>query len=212
MSKKRERKNPEKRREEIITAARRLFANQGYEKTTMKQVVEEAGTSIGNCYFYFSNKMDLYQGVVDAVNQEISGLVVAAIVQMESPHEKLAAAVYFGVMAVLKLADSAALILTGTDHPEIRHIILDHYTKRVYRFLKRNPVVTGKMDLDMIAVAWQGAMFNLIERHVKEESQKDAREVARFLVGWNLRALNTSENAITEARRNVERKYDVLYG
>src|SRR2546425_11549934 len=41
-------------RKRIITAARDLFVRQGYQPTTMQQIVQEAGTSIGNCYFYFS--------------------------------------------------------------------------------------------------------------------------------------------------------------
>lgn len=212
MDKKRERKNPEKRRQEIIVAARRLFADQGYDNTTMQQVVKEAGTSIGNCYFYFSNKMELYQGVVEAVNQEISALVDTAIIQVESPYEKLAAAVYYGVMAVLELTESAASILTGTDHPDIRQSIQDHYTKRVYRFLKRNPAVTGDLDLEMTSVAWQGAMFNLIERYVKEKTGKAPEEVAGFLVKWNLRALNTPEEFIDEVLSAVGRKYNEQYG
>jgi len=208
MSGKRERKNPDVRRDEIITAARLLFAHQGFGNTTMQQVVNEAGTSIGNCYFYFPNKVELYRGVVESVNSEISDLVDSAIMQMNTPYEKLAAAVYYGVMSVLELIDSAALILTGTDHPDIRRSIIDHYTKRIFRFLRRNPAITGDLDLEMTSIAWQGGMFNLIERYVKDKSDVKVTEVARFLVRWNLRALNATEETIGEALKIVERKYN----
>ncbi|MCF7805398.1 MAG: TetR/AcrR family transcriptional regulator [Candidatus Marinimicrobia bacterium] len=206
------RKQPDERKKEIIDAARDLFASQGYDNTTMQQVVEKAGTSIGNCYFYFSNKKELYQGVVESVNEEISGVVDTAIREMNSPYEKLAAAVYYGARTVLELSESAGAILTGTDHPEIRRNILNHYTRRIYRFLKRNPVITGDINLELASAAWQGAIFNLIERQTAGQFDGDAQTVARFLVRWNLRALNAPDAEINSALETVERHYREEYG
>lgn len=52
-------------RTRILAAARKLFAQKGYEATTMQQVVREAGTSIGNAYFYFENKEGLVKALVE---------------------------------------------------------------------------------------------------------------------------------------------------
>src|SRR5688572_30253939 len=48
----------------IVAAAQKLFAEKGFEATTMQDIVHEAGTSIGNLYFYFKNKEDLLQHLV----------------------------------------------------------------------------------------------------------------------------------------------------
>src|ERR671920_2372972 len=43
-------------RERILEAALRLFAERGYEATTMRDVAREAGASLGLAYRYFASK------------------------------------------------------------------------------------------------------------------------------------------------------------
>src|SRR5688500_20157548 len=50
----------------LLRAAAKLFASQGYEATTMQDIVKEAHTSIGNAYFYFPNKEALMWALVES--------------------------------------------------------------------------------------------------------------------------------------------------
>jgi AcrR family transcriptional regulator len=50
----------------IVAAACALFAETGYEQTTMAAVASRAGTSIGNVYKYFAGKEQLFDAVVPA--------------------------------------------------------------------------------------------------------------------------------------------------
>ena len=52
MSKKNERNTKGK----IITAAWDLFYEQGYDNTTVEEIIEESGTSKGSFYHYFEGK------------------------------------------------------------------------------------------------------------------------------------------------------------
>ena len=54
------------RREEILSAAEKLFDANGYAATTMDAVAAEAGVSKGSIYNYFKNKQDLFAQVVAA--------------------------------------------------------------------------------------------------------------------------------------------------
>ncbi|MBL8209121.1 MAG: TetR/AcrR family transcriptional regulator [Bryobacterales bacterium] len=45
---------------EILEAARRVFARNGYNETTVDQIAEEAGVAKGTVYLYFSSKHDLF--------------------------------------------------------------------------------------------------------------------------------------------------------
>ncbi|WP_173917496.1 TetR/AcrR family transcriptional regulator [Halobacillus sp. Marseille-Q1614] len=53
------------RRNKILTAAKRVFIEHGYERTTMKHVMEAAEVSRGGLYQYFSNKEDLYEAILE---------------------------------------------------------------------------------------------------------------------------------------------------
>jgi AcrR family transcriptional regulator len=58
----RERKEREKerRRQQIMVAAKRVFSVKGFNKATMEDIAKEAELSPGTLYLYFKNKEELY--------------------------------------------------------------------------------------------------------------------------------------------------------
>jgi len=61
----RRRSAPEVRAEEIVHAARELFAEQGIARTSTKDVAERAGIARGLVYYYFPDKDALVDAVLD---------------------------------------------------------------------------------------------------------------------------------------------------
>lgn len=51
--------------EKILSAAEQLFANQGFDSTTIDQIAQEAGLTKGAVYYFFQNKADLFCRLVD---------------------------------------------------------------------------------------------------------------------------------------------------
>jgi len=49
----------EQTRTAIVEAALRLFAENGYEATTMRAIAREAGVATGNAYYYYASKEEL---------------------------------------------------------------------------------------------------------------------------------------------------------
>jgi AcrR family transcriptional regulator len=50
----------ERRRQQIMVAAKRVFSVKGFSKTTMEDIAKEAELSPGTLYLYFKNKDELY--------------------------------------------------------------------------------------------------------------------------------------------------------
>lgn len=67
-------------RANILNTAKRLFLEQGYKKTTIRQIVQESGITSGSIYNLFDNKdavfsaitNDLCQVIVDEVEKRFS--------------------------------------------------------------------------------------------------------------------------------------------
>ncbi len=57
----------EETRSLIVATALRLFAENGYDRTTMRAIATEAGVSVGNAYYYFASKDQLIQGFYDEI-------------------------------------------------------------------------------------------------------------------------------------------------
>lgn len=64
---------PEKK-ERIINAALKEFAQNGYEKASTNQIIKEAGIAKGSLFNYFNNKKELYLFLLDYVTKVIEEL------------------------------------------------------------------------------------------------------------------------------------------
>lgn len=58
-----------KKKELILKAATTLFANKGYSGTSVREIVETAGVTKPTLYYYFKNKDDLYNTLMDEAIQ-----------------------------------------------------------------------------------------------------------------------------------------------
>ena len=98
-------RDAERSRGAILDAAERLFAEQGYDATSLTNVGAVAGVSRGTPGYFFRSKAELYLAVLDRSFSEVSEAVRAgrarALASNESPETILAGAVsdYFDFLA-----------------------------------------------------------------------------------------------------------------
>ena len=59
----------EARREQVLDAATKVFAERGFHKATIKHIASEAGVADGTIYNYFADKSDLLLGLLDRINE-----------------------------------------------------------------------------------------------------------------------------------------------
>ncbi|HYG60769.1 MAG TPA: TetR/AcrR family transcriptional regulator [Symbiobacteriaceae bacterium] len=79
----------EQRREQILEAAGRCFARQGYAQTSMQEILRESGLSAGAVYSYYQSKQDLYMALMER-NLETDLRRFAAELEREgTPWERL---------------------------------------------------------------------------------------------------------------------------
>lgn len=60
------------RRDEILSAAQRLFARMGFHQTSMQQICAAAGMSPGNVYRYFPSKEAIIAGIAERDRAEVA--------------------------------------------------------------------------------------------------------------------------------------------
>ncbi len=53
------------KRERLLKAARRLIHRQGFYQTTLADISEESGVTLGNLYYYFKTKEEIVSAVVE---------------------------------------------------------------------------------------------------------------------------------------------------
>lgn len=140
---------------EIVDTALTLFAEQGYEATTMAQVAARAGVSQRSLFRYFGTKEDLVCGDQDALGELLVSTVAA-----QAPEVSAWDALRAGFTA----------ILTGSGHPqervlEISTLIFANPPLRARYFEKRlkwqralTPVIEKRMGIEPGEIPDPGAM------------------------------------------------------
>ena len=69
------RRTGDESRKSILEAASEVFAERGYEKSTVRDVAGRAGISVGGIYLYFRNKEELYTWLMRSQMDEFLGRV-----------------------------------------------------------------------------------------------------------------------------------------
>lgn len=69
----------EQTRQEIIAAARKVFAERGVSRTTLEQIATEAGVTRGAIYWHFKNKPDLFFAMMEQVSPPLIDRIDVAL-------------------------------------------------------------------------------------------------------------------------------------
>lgn len=97
-------RNPQRSRDAILAAAERLFAERGYENTSLQDIGVAAGVSRGTPAYFFGSKEQLYRAVLDRALEADHALINelrAQLTRPESTIETVVTAVVSGVIDFL---------------------------------------------------------------------------------------------------------------
>ena len=81
-------KEPEVRKQEMLDTAMRVFAEKGFEATTMKDIAAEMNVVSGLCYHYFQNKQQLYEEALTHYAEECSEPFIQIFRNTKQPLEE----------------------------------------------------------------------------------------------------------------------------
>lgn len=87
----RKEREKERRRQQIIVAAKRVFSQKGFNKATMEDIAKEAELSPGTLYLYFKNKEELYASLSLRILQYLHIRVEHVNKEDMPPEEKIEA-------------------------------------------------------------------------------------------------------------------------
>ena len=98
-------------RRHLLDVATRLFAEHGYEQTSIEQILRTADVSRGSLYHHFDGKERLFEAVVEHVEQEI---IVQRLIAAASRHRD----------PVRMLRAGCAEWIALVDDPTVRQVVL----------------------------------------------------------------------------------------
>lgn len=210
------------RKSAILLAAERLFAQQGYEVVSLRQIAEAAGVPLALVNYYYGQKHELFQAVFDhwqeTIDQRLAGLRLA---QAAPQHERLARIVEAFIGPVLQLRASAegeyyALLMAREmfqPRPHSDPVLRDMFDPLARAFMQGMAQALPHADADAIAWCYQfmlGALItHICDERVPRLSQGRCRVadpqagalLARFITGGLQAALPPPAKGTPRTRR-----------
>lgn len=158
------------RRDQILGAALRCVAEEGFHKTTMGSVIRESGLSAGAVYLYFRSKQDLIRAIAETAVSGVADAVdeLAASEDVVAP----AAALEVVVQRVLDLSEELGV--------EVPRLALQAWAEAA-----RDPEIRDLIagEADRIRKAWTAYAGRAIEAGHVAADEAGAAAVAESLMG-----------------------------
>ncbi len=189
------------RRQDILMAAKQVFADKGYHATTIADIARAAGLSYGSIYWYYDSKEVLFHELMaaeaTALQEHIDAAVHAAAAEVaQQPDAQFRAAVratfefYDADKALVKLLfrDAYALGERFEQHlSEIYEGFIGKTEALVAAAQRKGVVVEGPPR--MIAFAIAALVGQIAHRRLVDDDGLPAAVVADFLVSLLLNGL-----------------------
>jgi len=170
-------------REQLVQAARLVFARFGYKKTSLDDIVREARKGKSTIYYYFKSKDDIFKAVVDTETEIRKQTIDEQIRLIEDPKQKLKTYIYARMHALKivgnyyeaiknDLIDNLYFINSfRNEHFEaeinqVRNILIEGIDKEIFTI--QNPDLTAKTIVTIL----QGFEVPLILKNLSDEELK----------------------------------------
>jgi AcrR family transcriptional regulator len=194
------------RRDQIMAAAKKVFARRGFHATTIADIAKEAGLAYGSIYWYFDSKDELFHALMAVEEQALRARVAAAVTA--SAHAGLDASFRPAVQATFEFfeADKATVKLLFRDAYALGDRFEKHLGGIYERFIddietvivvarERGEVVAAPPR--MVAYTLAALIGQLAHRRLSTDDGVTAAEVADFVVSLALDGLRPRDLSTT---------------
>ena len=180
----------EDKRRQILAAAVRVFAAQGYEASRVGDVAKEAGVAYGLVYHYFGSK----EAVLEAVFREQWGRLLAAVALAEETGDTAPEQLELVVKIVLR---------AWRNDPDLVRLLVHEITRSPHIHDELDEIGQAFASLERIVVRGQreGTFRVDIDARVAAFMLYGAME--EVLTGWVLGQLPDDADAVAAAEREV---------
>jgi TetR/AcrR family transcriptional regulator len=157
---------PRPRKEEILDVATTLFAERGFDGTSMNEVAARVGMRKASLFYHFATKDALYEAVLDRLVREVGDSLSVAYLSQGSLVERLEAA-----------ADAVSSAITA--RPFVARLFLREA-------MDWGPVIRGKLLGTVLAVLEGGARFVAMGQREGVFVEGDPKQLVLTALGAHL--------------------------
>jgi AcrR family transcriptional regulator len=211
------RSDGEQSRERLLLAAMRLFGQQGFSKTSTREIAQAAGANVAAISYYFGDKAGLYQACFSFLCAEAGGAVAA----FDQPHFTLRESLqgYYGQMmapllhqkqeadAMLRLFFREMLEPTGLWATEVENNIKPEHLALVRVLCRHLDLAEATDDVHRLAYSIPSLCIQLlISQDVINAITPHLMSTPEAISEWGERLVDFAEALFNAEKLKLQRK------
>jgi AcrR family transcriptional regulator len=195
------RKAGKNKRKLILDAAKKLFAEQGYENTPVRQIVQSSNTSMGNLYFHFPNK----QSILKVICKEYVNILRNQIQRISElsfrPEVGFALDFRIGYITTLEHPKTSQVFSAAQNIPEIHEYSLENKRLRLKTFF--NDKISPEEN-NYLAIAIQGIADGIFDQKREGKLTEKSSVLSNTIIDYSLRLIGYSKAEIVKTIEEVD--------
>ena len=159
-----------RRKEEILTAAKRIFAQNGFRRTKIEQIAAHLSVGKGTLYRYFEDKKSLFLAVFEQGMVQLRHAMRANVEPIIDPKDKISAAVrtYFEFFESDRELIEILMQVRSEFKDDYRRVFLALYSDYIVKIQEnlRNGVKMGffrELDVEKTAEAMSAMLQGILQ-------------------------------------------------
>jgi AcrR family transcriptional regulator len=174
-----------KSRVRIIAAAAGLFAEHGFEGTSIRDIAGAASMTTAALYYHFESKEAIYVAVHGYCMDAVSAAVERAVTGLEDPWKRLEMAAGAHCAALLESNGNGAILsnLSCLRMASVREAVIaqrDAYDRRLQRLIDDLPL-PGHVDRKLLRLQLLGS-WNFMPNWYRKGGRRSAQAIGRTTV------------------------------
>jgi AcrR family transcriptional regulator len=191
----------------LLDTAAKVFSAKGYHSTTVKDVVDAAGVSVGTFYFYFKSKEDLFTALYQSIAKEFSDTALSVLdvehFSMLKNYTRVMTATLW--MYEQKREIAKIMLLEAAAEPGFQKLEaarVKEFAQTMAAWFERFKLHEGVNipDEEVAALIYAGSYYCLVNAWLSSENEKPLTEYGFAFCVYHLQALKIpfDENTVKE--------------
>ncbi|MBP3708055.1 MAG: TetR/AcrR family transcriptional regulator [Clostridia bacterium] len=125
-----------KTKRKIFETSMKLFAEKGYDATSVEEITSVVGVAKGTLYYHFSSKEEIFYFLIEEGMKLLQNSIVIKTTQKKSAIEKLKCVILIQLKIIYKYQDFLRIILSQIWGKEPRNLKCKEYVKQYLKIVE----------------------------------------------------------------------------
>lgn len=123
-----------KTKRKIFETSMKLFAEKGYDATSIEEITANVGVAKGTLYYHFSSKEEIFQFLIEEGVKLLKNSVEIKTEKLENSIDKIKAVVLIEIKVLVKYEDFMTIVLSEIWGNGPRSILCKNMYSNIYKW------------------------------------------------------------------------------